>query len=62
MGTSYKGDISVDDISLTPGCVFNNARLPGKLCYLERSMRPEFNQSDSLFGLIKNSMWSCTSR
>jgi len=29
MGTSYKGDISLDDITFTPGCQFNKNVLPG---------------------------------
>ena len=32
VGTGYSGDISLDDISFTPGCNFNGARLPGKDC------------------------------
>lgn len=30
VGTSYKGDISLDDIILSPGCVLNKKSLPGK--------------------------------
>ena len=30
VGTGYAGDISLDDISFTPGCNFNGARLPGE--------------------------------
>ncbi|XP_057298293.1 MAM and LDL-receptor class A domain-containing protein 2-like isoform X2 [Hydractinia symbiolongicarpus] len=29
VGTSYKGDISLDDIILSPGCVLNKKSLPG---------------------------------
>eukprot|EP00795_Rhopilema_esculentum_P012712 gene12712-3431_t len=30
VGTGFAGDISLDDISFTPGCNFNGARLPGQ--------------------------------
>lgn len=32
-GTGFNGDISLDDISFTPGCQFNGALLPGKCVF-----------------------------
>ncbi|XP_047128245.1 MAM and LDL-receptor class A domain-containing protein 1 isoform X1 [Hydra vulgaris] len=29
MGTSFRGDIAIDDIMFSPGCIFNNKPLPG---------------------------------
>ena len=32
MGTSYRGDIAIDDIMFEPGCTFNGKSLPGRCC------------------------------
>ena len=38
-GTGYSGDISLDDISFTPGCKFNGALLPGESVLLQHFSR-----------------------